>query len=71
MTLWRANDHRSLGLAEVSVDLGAKLHVVPAHIDTSASLKKQAAETSAHLKTLKRATFDKAYMDDEVGYHKA
>jgi len=52
-------------------DLGAKLHVVPADSDTSASLKKQAAETTVHLKFLKGAAFDKAYIDNEVGYHKA
>ena len=52
-------------------DLGAKLHVAPADSDTSAALKKQAAETTAHLKTLTGAAFDKAYIDSEVGYHKA
>lgn len=52
-------------------DLGAKLHVAPADSDTSAALKKQAAETTAHLKTLTGAAFDKAYIDNEVGYHKA
>ncbi|MEO6801897.1 MAG: DUF4142 domain-containing protein [Granulicella sp.] len=51
--------------------LGAKLHVTPADSDTSASLKKQATETMAHLKTLKGAAFDKAYVDNEVAYHKA
>ena len=52
-------------------DLGAKLHVTPADSSTSASLKKQAADTMAHLKTLNGAAFDKAYIDNEVGYHKA
>lgn len=52
-------------------DLGAKLHVTPADSDTSAALKKQAVETTAHLKTLKGAAFDKAYIDNEVAYHKA
>jgi putative membrane protein len=52
-------------------NLGAKLHVAPADSDTSASLKKQATETTAHLKTLTGAAFDKAYIDNEVGYHKA
>ena len=51
--------------------LGAKLHVAPADSDTAAGLKKQAAETTAHLKTLHGAAFDKAYVDNEVGYHKA
>jgi putative membrane protein len=51
--------------------LGAKLHVTLADSDTSASLKKQAAETAAHLKALKGAAFDTAYVDNEVTYHKA
>jgi putative membrane protein len=52
-------------------DLGAKLHVAPADSPTADSLKKQAAETLAHLKTLHGAAFDKAYIDNEVAYHKA
>lgn len=43
------------------MDLGAKLHVTPADSATAASLKKQAAETTAKLKALKGAAFDKAY----------
>lgn len=52
-------------------DLGAKLHVTPADSDTQASLKKQAEETTAKLKALSGKEFDKAYIDNEVGYHKA
>jgi putative membrane protein len=52
-------------------DLGAKLHVTPANSETSASLKKQAAETNAKLKGLSGAAFDKAYIDREVDYHQA
>ena len=52
-------------------DLGAKLHVTPAESDTGTSLKKQADDTAAHLKTLSGAEFDKAYVDNEVAYHKA
>lgn len=51
-------------------DLGAKLHVTPADSPTRDALKKQAAETEAHLKTLHGAAFDKAYVDNEVAYHK-
>jgi len=51
--------------------LGAKLHVTPADSHTSAALKKQAADTTAHLETLQGAAFDKAYIDNEVGYHQA
>jgi len=52
-------------------DLGAKLHVTPADSDTSTTLKKQAEDTMARLKTLDGAGFDKAYIDNEVTYHKA
>jgi putative membrane protein len=52
-------------------DLGAKLKVTPADSDTSKSLKSQSAETTAKLKALKGKAFDKAYIDNEVGYHKA
>jgi putative membrane protein len=58
------------GAVQKSVfDLGAKLHVTPADSDTSASLKKQAAETTEKLKGLKGKAFDKAYIDNEVAYH--
>lgn len=53
------------------LDLGAKLHVKPADSDTATSLKKQATETAARLKGLSGAAFDKAYVDNEVGYHQA
>ena len=63
------NDHSALQKSVFA--LGAKLHVTPADSDTRASLKKQATETMAHLKTLHGAAFDKAYIDNEVAYHKA
>lgn len=50
--------------------LGAKLHVKPADSPTEAALKKAAAESEAHLKTLSGAAFDRAYVDHEVTYHK-
>jgi putative membrane protein len=52
-------------------DLGVKLHVTPADSDTGTALKKQADDTAAHLKTLSGADFDKAYINNEVAYHKA
>jgi putative membrane protein len=52
-------------------DLGAKLKVTPEESDTSKSLKSQAAETTKKLKGLRGKAFDKAYMDDEIAYHKA
>jgi len=62
-------DHASL---QKSVEqLGAKLHVTPAGSATADSLKKQAAATAAHLKTLHGDAYDKAYIDNEVAYHSA
>ncbi len=52
-------------------DLGAKLHVTPADSDTSNSLKAQADATTTRLKGLSGDAFDKAYIDNEVAYHKA
>ncbi|GAC1445387.1 MAG: DUF4142 domain-containing protein [Chloroflexota bacterium] len=61
-------DHSSLQKAVG--DLGSKLSVTPAESDTSNSLKKQAQETTAKLNKLKGKRFDKAYVDNEVAYHK-
>ena len=52
-------------------DLGAKLHVTPAESGTSTTLKKEALQTAARLRTLQGASFDKAYIANEVSYHKA
>jgi putative membrane protein len=52
-------------------DLGAKLKVTPADSDTEKSLKSQAAETTKKLNALKGKAFDKAYIENEVAYHKA
>jgi putative membrane protein len=52
-------------------DLGAKLKVAPAESDTSKSLKSQSEETTTKLKSLHGAPFDKAYIDNEVEFHKA
>jgi putative membrane protein len=51
-------------------DLGAKLSVTPEDSDTSKSLKSQAADTNKKLTSLKGKAFDKAYIDNEVAYHK-
>jgi putative membrane protein len=51
--------------------LAAKLRVTPADNPTSQSLKVGGDKNIANLKTLKGAAFDKAYMDNEVGYHQA
>ena len=52
-------------------DLGAKLKVTPADSDTSKSLKAQAHETTVRLKALEGSAFDKAYIENEVAFHKA
>ena len=49
--------------------LAKKLGVKPEDSDTRKSLKQGAAENVAHLKKLKGAQFDKAYIDHEVDYH--
>ena len=50
-------------------DLVAKLKVTPRDNPTSQSLKAGGEKNLAHLKTLKDAAFDKAYVDHEVAYH--
>jgi putative membrane protein len=46
-----------------------KLKVTPQDNPTSQSLKAGGDKNLAHLKTLKGAAFDKAYVDHEVAYH--
>jgi putative membrane protein len=47
-----------------------KLKVTPEDNDTSRALTKQAAEKRAELAKLDGAEFDKAYIANEVAYHK-
>ncbi|HZP71193.1 MAG TPA: DUF4142 domain-containing protein [Pseudolabrys sp.] len=47
-----------------------KLKVKPEDNDTSRALTKQAAAKRAELAKLKGAAFDKAYVDNEVAYHR-
>jgi putative membrane protein len=47
-----------------------KLHVTPQANPTSASLTKDATATRARLAKLRGAAFDRAYIDNEVAYHK-
>src|SRR5438874_13192983 len=47
-----------------------KLNVTQEDNDTSKALTKQAADKRAELAKLSGATFDKAYIDNEVAYHK-
>lgn len=47
-----------------------KLNVTPEDNDTSKALTKQAAAKRSELGKLNGAAFDKAYIDNEVAYHK-
>ena len=59
------------GVNKQAGDLAAKLKVTPADNPTSQSLKSGGDTNVAHLKTLKGAAFDKAYVDHEFTYHQA
>jgi len=57
------------GVNKSATDLAARLKVTPQDNPTSQSLKADGDKNLAHLKTLKGAAFDKAYIDHEVAYH--
>lgn len=52
------------------MDLGKKLNVTPEDSPTSKALDEQSEQTTKKLKALKGKAFDKAYIDNEVAYHK-
>ena len=52
-------------------DLAAKLNVTPADSEAGNSLKKQAEQITQRLQGLKGKAFERAYIDNEVAYHKA
>ena len=54
-----------------ALDLVKKLKVTPEDNDTSKTLSKQAADKLAELNKLKGAEYDRAYVANEVAYHKA
>ena len=60
-------DHK--GVNKAATDLAAKLKVTPQDNPTSQSLKADGEKNLTHLKTLKGAAFDTAYIDREVAYH--
>jgi len=62
-------DHETVN--NLALDLVKKLNVTPEDNDTSKALSKQAADKSAELGKLNGAAFDKAYVANEVAYHKA
>jgi putative membrane protein len=61
------DDHT--GVNKSATDLVTRLKVTPEDNPTSQSLKSGGDKNIAHLKTLKGAAFDKAYIEHEVAYH--
>ena len=61
-------DHEAVN--KQALDLVKKLKVTPEDNDTSKALAKAAKEEHAKLAKLKGADFDKAYIENEVAYHK-
>ena len=61
-------DHTAVN--KQALDLVTKLKVTPEDNDTSRALSKQAADKRAELSKLDGAAFDKAYVANEVAYHK-
>jgi putative membrane protein len=61
-------DHQAVN--KQALDLVKELKVTPEDNDTSKTLSKQAADKLAELDKLKGAEFDKAYVANEVAYHK-
>jgi putative membrane protein len=62
-------DHEAVN--KQALDLVKKLKVTPEDNDTSKTLSKQAADKLAEFAKLKGADYDKAYVANEVAYHKA
>jgi putative membrane protein len=62
-------DHEAVN--KQALDLVKKLKVTPEDNDTSKSLSKNATDKLAELAKLDGAAFDKAYVSNEVAYHKA
>jgi len=61
-------DHEAVN--KQALDLVKKLKVKPEDNDTSKALSKAAAAKKAELAKLTGAAFDKAYVDNEVAFHK-
>lgn len=62
-------DHEAVN--KQAMDLVKKLKVTPEDNDTSKALSKQAADKQTELSKLSGAAYDKAYVANEVAYHKA
>lgn len=61
-------DHEAVN--KQALDLVKKLNVTPEDNATSKTLTKQAADKLAELDKLKGAAYDKAYVANEIAYHK-
>jgi putative membrane protein len=61
-------DHEAVN--KQALALVKKLNVKPEDNDTSRTLSKQANDKLAELSKLNGAAFDKAYVDNEIAYHK-
>jgi putative membrane protein len=61
-------DHEAVN--KQALDLVKKFKVTPEDNDTSKALSKQASDKLTELAKLKGAAFDKAYVANEVAYHK-
>ncbi|SFH67358.1 DUF4142 domain-containing protein [Bradyrhizobium sp. Gha] len=61
-------DHEAVN--KQALDLVKKLNVTPEDNDTSKALSKAAADKLAELSKLSGAAYDKAYVANEVAYHK-
>jgi putative membrane protein len=57
------------GVNTSATELVSRLKVTPEDSPTSQALKAGGEKNIAHLKSLKGAEFDKAYIDHEVAYH--
>ena len=62
-------DHQAVN--EQALALVKKLHVTPEANPTSASLSKSASDTLRRLSLLRGRAYDRAYVENEVAYHKA
>lgn len=64
-----ANDHKAV--IDQAVALAKKLNVTPQTNSVTKKLLADAAKTQKMLRSKKGQAFDKAYIDNEVAYHKA
>ena len=62
-------DHKAVN--DKALALAKKLKVQPQDNDTSKALSKQASDKRTELSKLDGAAFDKAYIENEVSYHKS